>query len=304
MTNILSLRVLSWNVHATPVASNKAERLDRAARRILEEMPDAALLQEVWGREDARRVMRSLESDYRAVDVPKNGFFLRPSGLLTFVRREGWAVRASSFHEFEAVGSAWWKPWEGDSYSGKGCQRIDLERGGVGIALINTHLQAEYGVDDRSRYVDVRASQLEELRRFVESVPLALPVIAAGDLNTRPSEHPYASLVEFWRDLGEEHRRGCRCGTHFLENEREGDWIDYILARRGGDWNVEVTAFARIESTSLDVPFSDHHGLVASLVLARRERAALALVLASPALRTASLTRRECMLALAAPFLS
>jgi endonuclease/exonuclease/phosphatase family metal-dependent hydrolase len=292
MTDNLSLQVLSWNVHAIPLAFNKAERLERAARRILEEKPDAALLQEVWGREDARRVMRSLESAYRAVDVPQNGLFLRRSGLLTFVRREGWAVRASSFHEFEAVGSAWWKPWEGDSYSGKGYQRIDLERGGVGIALINTHLQAEYGVEDRSRYVAVRASQLEELRRFVESVPLALPVIAAGDLNTRPSEYPYASLVEFWRDLGEEYRRGCRCGTHFLDNGREGDW------------NVEVTAFERIESTSLDVPFSDHHGLVASLVLARRERAALALVLASPALMIASLTRRECMLALAAPFFS
>ena len=207
----VSLEVLSWNLHAPPFASQTAKRLERAAERILEEQPDVALLQELWEHDDAKNVVNRLAEAYSSADIAGHGFFARRSGLLTFVRkRGGWSVRGTSFREFEAVGSAWWKLSEGDAFAGKGVQRVDIERQGARVVLLNTHLQAEYGEGNRSRYLEVRRKQLEELRAFAHRVPIDLPLIAAGDLNTRPAEEPYARLIEYWRDLGE-HRRSASC---------------------------------------------------------------------------------------------
>jgi endonuclease/exonuclease/phosphatase family metal-dependent hydrolase len=296
----LSLKVLSWNLHAPPFAWGKGGRLDRAASRIQEEAPDFVLLQELWEHEDSRRIAERLGSLYTAVDVAGHGFFFRRSGLLTFIRNgRKWRLRGSSFHRFEAVGSAWWKPWEGDTYGGKGYQSIDLGYEESTIVLINTHLQAEYGLGDRSRYLDVRARQLEELRNFAESIPADLPIIAAGDLNTRPEEPPYARFVEFWEDLGKNHREACGCGTHLLEDGREGGWIDYILARRADGWQIDVRTFETIPSSKIDDPYSDHHAVLASLSIAPRPGAALGLLALTPVVVNARWSRRQCLKALA-----
>ena len=144
----------------------------------------------------------------------------------------------------------------------------------------------------------MRRRQLEELRALAQSVPSDLPLIAAGDLNTRPEEEPYARLIEYWNDLGEERRSACQCGTHFLESGREGGWIDYILARRSAAWDVQATRFDRILNESSDDPYSDHHGLIATPALARRASASLTLLAVSPALLKLHLTRRQCLRAL------
>ena len=299
ISKAMSLEVLCWNLHAAFLASHTAQRLERAAERILEEQPDVALLQELWKHDDAKNMVNRLAEAYASADIAGHGFFARRSGLLTFVRNQGgWSVRGTSFREFEAVGSAWWKLREGDAFAGKGVQRVDIERQGARVVLLNTHLQAEYGEGERSRYLEVRRKQLEELRAFAERVPIDLPLIAAGDLNTRPAEEPYARLIEYWNDLGEHRRSACQCGTHFLDSGREGAWIDYILARRRGAWDIQATRFDRILNASSDEPYSDHHGLIATLALARRASATLTLLAVSPALLNLGLTRRQCLRAL------
>ncbi|MFQ5791486.1 MAG: endonuclease/exonuclease/phosphatase family protein, partial [Acidobacteriota bacterium] len=42
----LSLSILSWNVHATPLSLRKGDRLARVVTKILEQRPDVVLLQE------------------------------------------------------------------------------------------------------------------------------------------------------------------------------------------------------------------------------------------------------------------
>ena len=261
------MRVLSWNLHATPVTDRTSERVETAAATITDLRPDVVLLQEVWRPGDTRRIVDTLGAGYLIVDNPAAGLLLRKSGLMTCVRRQwGWRVLDTRFHEFRAEAPDW-KIWEADGLGSKGVLTTTLARGTQRLALLNTHLQSAYS---SSRYADIRARQVEELWVETERIPLAVPVIAAGDLNTLPSEPLYGTLERQWIDLGRTTRRTCRCGTSFLPDGGEGGWIDYILTRRTAAWQSRVAAFELIRNVRSDVPYSDHHGLLATVELARR----------------------------------
>ena len=183
---------------------------------------------------------------------------------MAFVRRRsGWVIQDSSFYEFQAE-AADWRIWEGDGFGAKGVQQIVLERQDTRLILLNTHLQSEYG---EPKYTDIRSRQLHELRRVAERVPRHRPVIATGDFNTTPEEqNVYPALVDYWADLGEAVRRRCVCGTYYTDGQEAG-WIDYILARRNDDWEARASDFEIIRNSSSDDPYSDHHGLLATVEL-------------------------------------
>lgn len=290
----LSLSILSWNVHATPLSLRKGDRLARVVTKILEQRPDVVLLQELWTFEDARQLIRKLGKTYSAAGVQPRGMLIRKSGLLTLLRRQsGWSIQQASFHEFEAEASDWIF-WEADGLGGKGIHRIDIERKGARVVILNTHLQSEYG---KTKYKEVRTRQLQELRSMAEGVPLRFAVIAAGDLNTSPDEDLYTRLVAYWHDLGATERATCGCGTYLLDGGAEEAWIDYILARREDEWRATVREFELVVNERPDRPYSDHHGLLVRLELWKRTSTrpvALGLLLSQTG---KPLTRRQWLLA-------
>ncbi len=291
-----SLPLVCWNLHGTPFTRDRAGRLERAAARILTEMPDVVLLQEVWLRSDAERLVGAFGPAFAVVEHPRGGLFMRTSGLLALVRKgSGWTIARSRFHEFEAEASPF-KLWQGDGFGDKGIQEIHLARNGARLAVLNTHLQAAY---EKGGYQGIRRRQLAQLRRVADAIDARVPVIAAGDLNTRPHEDLYRELGRFWIDLSQPRRTVCACGTIFSETGGEGDWVDYVLARRSPAWRFAAPDLRRVTNRAPDDPYSDHHGLAATVELRARSLASLPLAaLALRGLRGPS-TRRAWLAALA-----
>jgi endonuclease/exonuclease/phosphatase family metal-dependent hydrolase len=259
-----ALSLISWNLHGVPFVSPRRARFRRVAAHVLDSGSDVVLFQEVWLRRDAGQLTRALDSSYVPVTAPSGRLPLRASGLLSFVRRNsGWVVKHSQLHRFTA-NAPLWKFWEGDGLGRKGVHQIHLERDRAGVLLLNTHLQAAYRWDSYER---VRDSQLAQLCALTEGLDRRWPVIASGDLNTRPSERLYDGLLVHWHDLTDTPRQQRVGGTHLDGTAAGGGWIDYILARRHDSWNVHAEDVRLIESTQPDVPYSDHQGLHARLRL-------------------------------------
>lgn len=260
----MQVRLVTWNLHGPPLARRQTQRFQAAAQRLLQTpqpLPDFVLLQEVWFPSKAELLTDQFKLAYDAVDVPHNSFPGRAGGLLTLVRRDaGWKIRSHGFEEFTTTAPAW-RFWEGDGVSGKGVQCIDLECNGTRVVLCNTHLQAQYG--DRA-YADVRADQIRQLNQLAQRLPASLPVIAAGDFNTRPAEPLFDQLTSQWLELTRTLRERCDCGTTVPTGE-PAEWIDYVFARAQPNWRVRCDRAERIENTTTDVPYSDHHGLDVTL---------------------------------------
>jgi len=265
MRNTLSL--ISWNLHGVPFISARRERFRRVAARVLESHADLVLFQEVWLQRDAGQLTRDLGVSYDPVPAPIGTRPLRMSGLLSFARRgTGWAVKTSRFHRF-AQRAPSWKFWEGDGLGRKGVHEMHFENERTGVLLLNTHLQASYRWNS---YEPIRRPQLAQLGDLTQRLDRRWPVIAGGDLNTRPSEHLYRDLLTHWHDLTARTHEQSGRGTCVDRTGAEGDWIDYVLARRHDAWDVQAEDIRLIESTHPDVPYSDHHGLHVQLRLQAR----------------------------------
>jgi len=258
----LRLRVVSWNLHGPPLAWRQSQRFVAAATHILDQRatpkrPDFVLLQEAWFPSKAALLIAAFKPLYEVVDVPRGWFPGRKSGLLTFIRRDsGWRLQRHSFHQYQAAAESW-RFWEGDGIACKGFQRMELERDGSPLVLVNTHLQAEYG---SLRYVEIRKRQLTQLNHQLSDIPDAVPIVSAGDFNTRHSEPLYEELKRTWIDLTVGLRATCRGGTTVAE-PHASEWIDYVLTRRTPSWQAVDERCEQIISRAPDVPYSDHQGL-------------------------------------------
>jgi endonuclease/exonuclease/phosphatase family metal-dependent hydrolase len=263
-----ALSLISWNLHGVPFVTARRERFRRVAAQVLDRVPDVVLFQEVWLRRDAGHLTRDLLGHYLAVPAPIGRLPLRASGLLSFIRRNSpWRVRSSHLHRF-AHKAPLWKFWEGDGLGRKGVHQMHLEHDDANVLLLNTHLQAAYRWNSYER---IRRPQLAQLTDLTTRLDRRWPVIASGDLNTRPHEHLYHELLTHWRDLTDAWRRRSGGHTHLDGSRAGGGWIDYILARRHDTWTVHAEDVRLIQSTTPDVPYSDHQGLHAQLHMRRVE---------------------------------
>lgn len=265
-TASVSVRLLSWNLHATPFSRANSARVQRAAAAISQQRPDVALLQELWKNDDVRRLRAALGASYELCEVQPAGRLYRRSGLLTLVRKASpWVVERSTFHEFRSEAGDW-RFWEGDGLGDKGVQTVVLSRGDARVALLNTHLQSSYS---RGSYAVIRTQQIAELNNLAASLPAAIPVIAGGDFNTMPGESVFERIRDSWVELTEGFRRGCGCGTHYLPDGTEGGWIDHLLARTDRVWHITVEDVSLVRNVSVDNPYSDHHGLMGTVNIRR-----------------------------------
>jgi endonuclease/exonuclease/phosphatase family metal-dependent hydrolase len=262
----MSLRVhlVTWNVHGTTPAPRVVPRMRAIAGELGRRDPDLILLQEVWTPVQADLVASRLPG-YQRVEPPLGGPFGRTAGLLVLVaRRSGWRVARTRFEPYRSHAPAW-KLWEGDGLARKGLLELEVERDGVRLIVVNTHLQAAYAPGG---YSEIRGAQLAQLRETLSGVPGGVPVLVGGDLNVRPDEPIWSEIGSGYDDVVGPYREQCDCGTgvgHAGE-DGGGDWIDYVLVRRDPAWSARARV-GRIVSTRRDYPYSDHHGLDVQLTL-------------------------------------
>ena len=294
----MQIRLATWNLHTPPFAPRRSQRL-RAAAQHLKDGPavkaDLLLFQEIWSETFWRELAEALSPDY-VPSLPGDGAGIAArSGLASFLRRDsGWRVAGHRFEGFQSKGPAW-RIWEGDGIAEKGFEIVDLQREGLRLALVNTHLQAQY---PPRHYTDVRRRQIAQVREAVARIPDSRLLLAGGDWNTTPRGPLYRELTAFLEDLTTAYRERCACGT-FVAEEGEGAWLDYLFSRPSRHWQLQVESVERLESQAPDQPFSDHHGLVAGLRAERRGEASTLLPLCAATLRGPSTRRAWSLAALA-----
>ena len=253
------LRLVSWNVHALPFDGTRHRRLDNIAGEIAQRSPDLVLLQEVWLEGDAARLDCRLAAQYERVRGPGRG------GLAAFVRRSSaWQVAGEASFEQYTASAPWYRLEELDGIAGKGFQGFTLADGLRRIAVVNTHLQAQYPARGNP-YDAERLQQIRQLMAYAAKDHGADALLAAGDFNVREEEaEHYQALVSALDDLTARYRRDCACGTFVDRSGAETWWIDYVFARRA-DRAPVAARVERIRNRGRDDPFSDHHGLVVEL---------------------------------------
>lgn len=264
----MGFKLISWNVHGLPwpITQNLTLRMQAIAERIEAEEPDVVAFQEAWPGS-----LGSLEAGLPSYTLHYSPTtFGNASGGLVILLRNGGALRADAtslqFRSFSRYG-ALHRFWEADGLAGKGALFLPLEAGdGTRIWIVNTHLQARYGSRD---YRVVRRAQLRELAAWLDSLGSEDPVVIAGDFNTPARIDPaYAELAAIGVDHAWLlHESGTKT-TNYPIHSTAG-WIDYVLMRSG---RFESCGDVRlIENERADVPYSDHSGLVADIVLGPRD---------------------------------
>jgi endonuclease/exonuclease/phosphatase family metal-dependent hydrolase len=253
------LRLVSWNVHALPFDATRGRRLDNIAGEIARRAPDLVLLQEVWLEGDAARLECRLAARYEPVAGRRRG------GLVAFVRRSSaWQARGEASFERYSAAAPWYRLRELDGIAGKGFQGFTLADGARSVAVVNTHLQAQYPARGNP-YAAERLQQIRQLVAYAQKDHGADALLVAGDFNVREDERAhYAALSAGLTDLTSEYRRGCGCGTFVERSGAETWWIDYVFARRA-DRGPVAARVERIRNRGRDDPYSDHHGLSVEL---------------------------------------
>ena len=253
------LRLISWNVHALPFDATRHQRLDSIAGEIARRAPDVVLLQEVWLAGDAAQLACRLGAHYERVGGPRRG------GLLALVRRSSaWQVQGEASFEQYTVSAPWYRLEELDGIAGKGFQGFTLADGLRRVAVVNTHLQAQYPARGNP-YDAERLQQIRQLMAYAAKEHGADALLVAGDFNVREEEvQHYQALVNGLEDLTARYRRDCACGTFVDRSGAETWWIDYVFGRRS-DGKPVAANVERIRNRGRDDPFSDHHGLAVDL---------------------------------------
>lgn len=264
------MKVVSWNLHALPpFRSGTRTRLTLAAEQLELESADAVLLQEVWTDAAADFLRGKLAAaGYEVVGSP-SGFGRSSGGLLTAIKRAAFGqISRGTFASYRAHGPAL-KVWQGDGLANKGFLSVEARHAVTGRnhTLINTHLQSQYGffrttegvLAARDAYLAVRQAQIAQLAQWTSTVPADRFVLVAGDFNTFPEE--WAKIAVPWQDLTAKHRGACRCAT-YLEATGPLAWLDYVFARQYAGAAPLPATTRLIQNTSVDCPYSDHHGVV------------------------------------------
>jgi len=267
----LRLRVATLNVWGLPwdLARHTLPRM-RAIREGLAALDaDLVALQEVWSAE-ARQVL--LEGAERAGWGWRwhNRADLGGSGLLVLSRLP---IAEARFDPYRLRGRPE-RLRHGDYWGGKGFALLGIETPGGPVAVVDTHLHAQYGADAADEYLGERAGQVVELAAGLSGV--AAPLVAAGDFNLREDQPLYRVLTGLagLRDAAAERdaRQPTVLGSNPYRSERPrgNARIDYLFVRDGALRGIRVRSVERIFDESLRLggepaAASDHAGLLAEL---------------------------------------
>jgi endonuclease/exonuclease/phosphatase family metal-dependent hydrolase len=156
--------------------------------------------------------------------------FCSGSGLTLLSRLDPTRLLELSNLPFDACSG--WLLGANDCLATKGFQLARLRHpAGPEIHVVNTHLDAGAGVDDR----DARRRQLERLGDELSRRADGTPLIIAGDMNLDAGQPEDAALLETFKSALSLRDSGARAesGSGFLV-------LDYILFRGGPEWQLDV----------------------------------------------------------------
>lgn len=265
MTRTDELPLLTWNLHGLPFTRRwrlRCQRLREAIFRFTPQ-PQVLLFSELWRWRYWEELQSTLEPDYMPLLVGARQAFFPPGGHAVFLHRTSpWCVRDLTFVRYTSSAPRW-RVWEGDGLAGKGVSVLVLDSPRARVAILHTHLQAQYGARTYGQVRALQWEQLTELARWWASS--ASVVCAVGDFNTRPSEPLFIAQAAHWLDLTADLRQRCQRPSTTIHSDVE--WIDYVLLfrdARGASVRAHLMPHPACAPCGA---ISDHYGLYAHLEL-------------------------------------
>lgn len=270
----MRLRVLSLNVWGlpSPVGHLVPERLAVVLQDLAKLDCDVALFQEVWTDEGRTQLVLGAHrlGFVHAFYLP--GPARGASGLLAVSKLP---ISGTDFRPFTLCGLPQ-RFTQMDYYSGKGVARIDVEVGGIPVAILNTHLHARYAP---AKKVDAyRGHRTAEVLEIAESLSAERgAVIAVGDFNMQDTSPEYRVLLGLTGLRDAAATLDVRQTTATLENvyrlargAKNAQRIDYVFCRDGRDHGVRAVTCERVFNDTREIAgepgaASDHAGLVSEI---------------------------------------
>ncbi|NXD77778.1 NSMA phosphodiesterase, partial [Halcyon senegalensis] len=279
----LQLRIFDLNCWAIRYLSKRRqERVGLIGDVLRREGFDLVLLQEVWSEQDYSDLKSKLGGCYPFSHYFRSGVI--GSGLCVFSR---FPILDTLLYQYSLNGYPYMLQ-HGDWFCGKA---VGLVHGGHGrFAPRFPQLHAEY-CREKDAYLPHRLLQAWELAQFIRHTSKAADVVLlGGDLNMHP-EDVGIRLLRGWtglRDAYAEAARfeGCENGCTLIPKNcftlktellpfPLGIRIDYILYKAISSFTVKCEELKTTTGTApgMDIPFSDHEAVMATLHIQRQGQA-------------------------------
>ncbi|NWS60000.1 NSMA phosphodiesterase, partial [Chunga burmeisteri] len=284
----LRLRIFDLNCWAIRYLSKRRqERIRLIGEMLRRETFDLVLLQEVWSEQDYSDLKAKLGSCYSFSHYFRSGVI--GSGLCVFSR---FPILDTLLYQYSLNGYPYMLQ-HGDWFCGKS----------VGLVLAwgsqplrpppppFCQLHAEYS-REKDAYLPHRLVQAWELAQFIRHTSKAADVVLlGGDLNMHP-EDVGIRLLRGWTGLRDAFAEatcfeGCEDGCTLIPNNcftvkaellpfPLGIRIDYILYKAISGFTVKCEELKTTMGTApgMDIPFSDHEAVMATLHIQRQGEAA------------------------------
>ncbi|NWW31523.1 NSMA phosphodiesterase, partial [Panurus biarmicus] len=279
----LRLRIFDLNCWAIRYLSKRRqERVRLIGDTLRQEGFDLVLLQEVWSEQDYSDLKGKLAGCYPFSHYFRSGVI--GSGLCVFSR---FPILDTLLYQYSLNGypymvrTVWWVCREPGSRAG-----VSM---GVTAPLLSLFLQlhAEY-CRDKDAYLPHRLVQAWELAQFIRHTSKAADVVLlGGDLNMHP-EDAGIRLLRGWAGLRDAfaeamHFEGCKNGCTLVPDNCFTDKsellpfplgirIDYILYKAISSFTVKCEELKTTTGPApgMDIPFSDHEAIMATLHIQRQ----------------------------------
>ncbi|XP_005429419.1 sphingomyelin phosphodiesterase 2 [Geospiza fortis] len=294
---ILRLRIFNLNCWAIRYLSKRRQQRVRLIGDTLrQEGFDLVLLQEVWSEQDYSELKVKLAGCYPFSHYFRSGVI--GSGLCVFSR---FPILDTLLYQYSLNGYPYMLQ-HGDWFCGKSVGLVVMKISGIIFNVYVTHLHAEY-CRDKDAYLPHRLVQAWELAQFIRHTSKAADVVLlGGDLNMHPDDVGIR-LLRGWTGLQDAfaeamHFEGCKNGCTlvpdncFIDKSELlpfplGIRIDYILYKAISSFTVKCEELKTTtgRAPGVDIPFSDHEAVMATLHIQRQgQPAGATLGTADPAL--------------------
>ncbi|NWV43743.1 NSMA phosphodiesterase, partial [Grantiella picta] len=281
----LRLRVFDLNCWAIRYLSKRRqERIRLIGDTLRRESFDLALLQEVWSEQDYSDLRVKLASCYPFSHYFRSGVI--GSGLCVFSR---FPILDTLLYQYSLNGYPYMLQ-HGDWFCGKSVGLVIVKISGIIFNVYVTHLHAEY-CREKDAYLPHRLVQAWELAQFIRHTSKAADVVLlGGDLNMHP-EDVGIRLLRGWTGLRDAfaeatHFEGCKNGCTLVPDNCFTDSsellpfplgirIDYILYKATSSFTVKCEELKTTTGPApgVDIPFSDHEAVMATLHIQRQGQA-------------------------------
>ncbi|NXJ71026.1 NSMA phosphodiesterase, partial [Rostratula benghalensis] len=281
----LRLRIFDLNCWAIRYLSKRRqERVQLIGDVLRQEGFDLVLLQEVWSERDYSDLKVKLGRSYPFSHYFRSGVI--GSGLCVFSR---FPILDTLLYQYSLNGYPYMLQ-HGDWFCGKSVGLVVAWGGSWPVLPPSCQLHAEY-CREKDAYLPHRLVQAWELAQFIRHTSKAADVVlVGGDLNMHP-EDVGIRLLRGWtglRDAFAEATRfeGCEDGCTLVPGNcftvksellpfPRGIRIDYVLYKVTGSFTVKCEELKTTKGTApgMDIPFSDHEAVMATLQIRRQGQA-------------------------------